>query len=95
MTEPLLTARQVGELLGLSTETVLRKWRKGDLPGFRIASNVLRFAPADINAWLQATRQGSGAGGEAPTTPTAGPTRGVLLQVPTTPIRGEDDDGYG
>ena len=57
MTERLLTAREVGELVGLSTESVLRRWRAGEIPGFRIASNVLRFDPAEIDQWLQSCRQ--------------------------------------
>lgn len=52
MSDRLLTARQVAEWLGVSTETVLRKWRAGELPGFRLGSNVLRFSEADIAAWL-------------------------------------------
>ena len=59
MTERLLTAREVGELVGLSTESVLRRWRTGEIPGFRIASNVLRFDPAEVDAWLASCRSGS------------------------------------
>jgi len=36
---PLLTTREVAALLGLSPATVLRRWRTGELPGFRISSN--------------------------------------------------------
>jgi predicted DNA-binding transcriptional regulator AlpA len=57
MSERLLTAREVGELVGLSTESVLRRWRAGEIPGFRIASNVLRFDPAEIEAWLERCRE--------------------------------------
>ena len=57
MTGRLLTAREVGELVGLSTETVLRRWRAGEIPGFRLASNVLRFDPAEIEAWLEKCRE--------------------------------------
>ena len=40
----LLTTRELAEHLGLSTETVLRRWRRGEIPGgIRLASNVLRF----------------------------------------------------
>ena len=56
MSERLLTAREVGEFLGLSTESVLRRWRSGEIPGYRLASNVLRFDPADIEAWLEGRR---------------------------------------
>jgi excisionase family DNA binding protein len=58
MTDRLLTAREVGEFLGLSTESVLRRWRSGELPGFRLASNVLRFDRAEIEAWLALRRSG-------------------------------------
>jgi excisionase family DNA binding protein len=43
MSERLLTTRDVAELLAVSPETVLRRWRSGELPGYRLASNVLRF----------------------------------------------------
>jgi predicted site-specific integrase-resolvase len=42
VTERLVT-RQVADFLGVSPETVLRRWRAGELPGYRLASNVLRF----------------------------------------------------
>ncbi len=48
----LLTARQVAELLSVSTETVLRWVRRGDLPGFRLPSGQLRFRLEAIEAWL-------------------------------------------
>jgi excisionase family DNA binding protein len=54
--ERLLTTRQVAEFLGVSPETVLRRWRAGELPGYRIASNVLRFRESEIEAWLEGTR---------------------------------------
>lgn len=53
MTGRLLTTREVGELLGLSTATVLRRWRRGEIPGgIRLASNVLRFREAAVDEWL-------------------------------------------
>jgi predicted DNA-binding transcriptional regulator AlpA len=54
--DPLLTARDVAGLLGLSIASVLRRWRAGELPGFRLSSNVLRFRRSDIDAWLNAHR---------------------------------------
>jgi predicted DNA-binding transcriptional regulator AlpA len=53
MTGRLLTTRDVADLPGLSTETVLRRWRRGDVPGgIRLASNVLRFRESAIEEWL-------------------------------------------
>ena len=59
MTRRLLTAREVGEWLGLSTESVLRRWRRGEIPGYRLGSNVLRFDEAELAAWLEERRGGS------------------------------------
>jgi excisionase family DNA binding protein len=52
----LLTTRQVAALLGLSPETVLRRHRAGELPGIRLASNVLRFDEDDVRAYIEARR---------------------------------------
>ena len=49
----LLTAREVGERLGVSTETVLRWTRRGDLPGFRLPGGALRYRESDLSAWLE------------------------------------------
>jgi excisionase family DNA binding protein len=57
----LLTTREVAEALGVSSATVLRRWRAGEIPGFRIASNCLRFDGAEIDGWLQ-ERRGSACG---------------------------------
>ena len=56
VTERLLTTRQVAAFLGVSPETVLRRWRTGAIPGYRLASNVLRFRESEIEAWLAGTR---------------------------------------
>jgi excisionase family DNA binding protein len=52
----LLTTRQVAEFLGLSPETVLRRYRAGELLGYRLGSNVLRFRESDVEAFLEARR---------------------------------------
>jgi excisionase family DNA binding protein len=54
---PLLTTRQVTELVALSPETVLRRYRSGELRGIRLASNVLRFEREAVEAWLEAARR--------------------------------------
>jgi predicted DNA-binding transcriptional regulator AlpA len=58
MSNRLLTTRDVAHILGLSPEAVLRRWRGGEIPGFRLASNVLRFDEAEIVAWLDSLRAG-------------------------------------
>jgi excisionase family DNA binding protein len=52
----LLTTREVADQLGLSPATVLRRWRAGEIPGYRLASNCLRFDPDELASWLQSTR---------------------------------------
>ena len=62
MSDRLLTTREVAEWLGFSPETVLRRWRSGELPGYRLATNVLRFRESEIEAWLEGTRPETNAG---------------------------------
>jgi excisionase family DNA binding protein len=49
---PLLTARQVAELLAVSPETVLRWTRKGELPAIRLPSGAIRYRPDELDRWL-------------------------------------------
>ena len=61
MTEPLLTARELGELLGLSMGTVLDWWERGDLPGFRLGGRKggpVRFRESEVMAMLETWRGG-------------------------------------
>jgi excisionase family DNA binding protein len=58
MSECLLTTHEVAEMLGLSSEAVLRRWRAGELPGFRLSSKVLRFRQSELIAWLERHRSG-------------------------------------
>lgn len=51
-----LTAREVADYLGLSPEMILRRYRAGEIPGYRIATNALRFRESDIEAWLDRRR---------------------------------------
>jgi excisionase family DNA binding protein len=56
----LLTARQVADLLGVSVASVLRRWRAGELPGFRLSTKCLRFRESEIAGWLEARRGPAG-----------------------------------
>ncbi len=61
MREPLLTAREVAELLGLSPATVLDRFQRGELPGFRLGGHVgdpVRFRWSELEAWLETGRVG-------------------------------------
>ena len=57
MTERLVTARELGEYLRLSPSTVLDRFERGDLPGYKIGGPV-RFRLSEIEAWLEECRRG-------------------------------------
>jgi excisionase family DNA binding protein len=57
VTAPLLTARGVADLLGVSTETVLRWSRCGSLPSFCLPGGAIRFRQDDLDAWLEGRRR--------------------------------------
>jgi excisionase family DNA binding protein len=52
MTTRLLTAREVAELLGVSSETALRWHRRGELPAIRLPSGAIRFRQDALDAWI-------------------------------------------
>jgi predicted DNA-binding transcriptional regulator AlpA len=61
VSERLLTARELGELLGLSAATVLDRFQAGDLPGFRLfgkKGGPVRFRVSEIEAALDGWRIG-------------------------------------
>jgi excisionase family DNA binding protein len=93
VSDRLLTTREVADLLALSPEAVLRRWRVGELPGYRLAPNVLRFQLADVEAWLESRRvNGSGAGGEVAPVPYPSPEpRRSVSAAPVPNREGEDD----
>jgi excisionase family DNA binding protein len=55
----LLTAREVAERLGVSTETVLRWVRRGELSAIRLPGGALRFRETAFEAWLAARATGA------------------------------------
>jgi excisionase family DNA binding protein len=52
VTGRLLTARTVADLLGVSTETILRWTRRGTLPAIRLPGGAIRFREDELEAWL-------------------------------------------
>ena len=54
--EPLLTVREVAELLRVAQKTV-RRWAVSEgLPSIRLG-RVLRFEPGDVSRWLSARKE--------------------------------------
>lgn len=53
--EPLLTARQVGERLGFAPGTVVNWFEAGTIPGFRVGGR-LRFRWSEVEDWLEEKR---------------------------------------
>lgn len=61
MSERLLTARELAELLGLSPDTVLDRFEAGDLPGFRLfgkKGGPVRFRESEVRELLESWRVG-------------------------------------
>ncbi len=56
---PLLTAKQVATLLGVSEKSVYRWSELGALPSVRLGRAV-RFDPAEVQAFIDAGRRGGG-----------------------------------
>jgi excisionase family DNA binding protein len=62
VTERLLTARQVADVLGVTPGWVLRQYQRGVLPGYRLSerSHPVRFRASEVEAWLETRRSGHG-----------------------------------
>ena len=59
--EKLLTACELADLLSLSSATVLDRWERGDLPGFRLfgrKGGPVSFRLSEIEAKLETWRAG-------------------------------------
>jgi excisionase family DNA binding protein len=96
MTERLLTARELGELLGLSTSTVLDWHEAGRLPSFRLGGRKggpVRFRLDEVEAMLEGWRvNGPGAGGEVAPVPFQSPDPRLSLTGAPVPSRGGEPD---
>jgi excisionase family DNA binding protein len=92
VSDRLLTARELAEYLGLSAATVLDRFERGDLPGFRLfgrKGGPVRFSLAEVEAALEGWRvNGRVAGGEVSPTPTAHPALGVVYEPSPTHLGG-------
>jgi excisionase family DNA binding protein len=57
VTDRLLTAAELAEMLSLSPSTILDRWERGDLPGYRLfgrKGGPVRFSLIEIEAALEA-----------------------------------------
>ncbi len=55
----LQTAKEVAAQANYrSPVSVLRAFRRGELPGYKLNSRTVRFHPGDVEAWLEAARIG-------------------------------------
>jgi excisionase family DNA binding protein len=88
MAESLLTARQVGDLLGFSAATIVDWAEAGRIPVFKVGGR-LRFRESEVLAWLEAKR--AGARGEVAPVPFQSPARGRSLAAAPVPLTGGED----
>jgi excisionase family DNA binding protein len=88
--ERLLTARELAEQLGVSSEAVLRWTRRGELRGIRLPSGAIRYRPAELEAWLddRVTEKGRG---EELTPASTTLARGVTYAPPASTTKEEQD----
>jgi excisionase family DNA binding protein len=86
----LLTAREVADMLGVTSETVLRYTRQGHLRGIRLPGTVrgrLRYRSDDIDVWLaKHETAGDGAREVSPTQAVARRPEVSSVPSPTPPV---------
>jgi excisionase family DNA binding protein len=85
---PLLTARAVADLLGVSAETVLRWTRRGELPAIRLPGGAIRFRPEELEGWL--SERATPARGVVEHPAGRRPPASVALNLSSTPTSEED-----
>jgi excisionase family DNA binding protein len=56
LTERLLTAREVSDVLGFSPSTIVDWAEAGKMPAFKVGGR-LRFKESEIEAWLESQRR--------------------------------------
>jgi predicted DNA-binding transcriptional regulator AlpA len=80
--EPLLTPRQLAEVLGLSVQTLYNRRSNGaSMPPAILIGNKVRYRPRDVERWLQSLQSGPPADlHEHRPEPTRGPGRPTKAQ---------------
>jgi len=88
----LLTARELGEYLGLKPGTVLDWFEAGKITGFRLGGRKggpVRFRLDEVEAMLESWRMnGPGIGGEVAPVPFQTPSPRLSLTGAPVPLRG-------
>lgn len=59
--EPLLTAREVAAILGMSPKWVLSEFEEGRMPGFKLNDTPkgrVRFRESEVERWIALRRRG-------------------------------------
>jgi hypothetical protein len=102
VTERLLTAAELGKVLGLSASTILDRFEAGDLPGFRLFPKVdrrgrptgpVRFQLSEIEGALNSWKvNGPGTAEEVAPVPYQSPDPSRSLTVAPVPNLGGDPD---
>lgn len=70
-----MSAEETAELLGVSVDTVYRRWREWGLTGYKIG-RLLKFRERDMENWLESRAIDS-----APVTPGRRRTQGSLRRA--------------
>jgi excisionase family DNA binding protein len=64
VSDRLLTARELAELLGFAAGTIVDWSERGEIPSFKLGGR-LRFRESEVGAWLEGQRQGPAGGASA------------------------------
>jgi excisionase family DNA binding protein len=84
VTGRLVTAREVAEMLGISTGALLRWTRAGRVPALKLPSGAVRYRPEQIDAWLeQHETAGDATRGVSPTPDATRREDAILPRSPT------------
>ena len=90
MIEPLLTARELAELLGFAAGTIVDWAERDELPALKVGGR-LRFRESEVEAWLEERQTGRRAREAVSPVPNAPPTAPVASPLSPVPAGGDDN----
>lgn len=91
MSERLLTARELAELLDVSSETILRWTRRGELPAIKLPGGAIRYRAEVLEQWLDEHETGAGDDLRGVSPPRSVTRRPLFSPVVTVPDSPEED----